>query len=243
MQACRILIVEDESLVAMDMVDMLTRLGYYVLPNAMGYNDAIRIIENDKPDLALVDINLSGTQTGIDLARMLSTKYRIPFIFITSHSDKQTVKEAAATLPSGYLVKPFDSEDLFTSIEVAIAAYANRGGQQQQVSSGLHVDDCVFVKTDKNFVKVKVSDILWLESEHNYMFIVSEKGRYVVRSNFKDFMSNISGERFMQVHKSYIINLDKIESFSHTEIAIKGKEVPLSRNHKDEFLAKINRIV
>jgi DNA-binding LytR/AlgR family response regulator len=243
MDVCKILIVEDESLVAMDMVDMLTRLGYDVLPNAMGYNDAINIIESGNPDLVLVDINLSGTKTGIDLARMLSGKYKIPFIFITSHSDRQTVNEAAATLPSGYLVKPFDAADLFTSIEVAITTYTSRAGQAQQASPELRMDDSVFVKTDKNFVKVKVSDILWLESEHNYMFIVSEKGKHIVRSSFKDFMTNIPGDRFMQVHKSYIINLDKIESFSHTEITIREKEVPLSRNYKDEFFAKMNRIV
>ena len=243
MNTCKILIVEDESLVAMDMVDILTRLGYDVLPSAIGFTDAIAILDNNKPDLALVDINLSGVQTGIDLAQLLSEKYKVPFIFITSHSDKETVNAATATQPSGYLVKPFDSEDLYTSIEMALSSYACRSGRIQQPASGLRIEDSVFVKTDKNFMKVKISDILWLESEHNYMYIVSETGKYIVRSSFKDFMLNIPAERFMQVHKSYIVNIDKIESFSHTDIGIKGKEIPLSRNYKDEFFAKINRIV
>lgn len=243
MEVCKILIVEDESLVAMDMVDMLTRMGYALLPNAMGFNDAVEILETNKPDLVLVDINLSGTKTGIDLARELKDKYKIPFIFVTSHSDKQTVNTASATLPSGYLVKPFDAEDLFTSIEVALANYAARDGQPRNPDAGLKVNDSVFVKTDKNFCKVKIADILWLESEHNYMFIVTEKAKYIVRSSFKDFLENIPNDQFVQVHKSYIVNINKVESFSHSDLVINGKEIPLSRNCKDDFMARINRVL
>lgn len=243
MEVCKILVVEDESLVAMDMVDMLTRMGYELLPNAMGFNDAVAILDEQKPDLVLVDINLSGLKTGIDLAQLLKDKYKIPFIFITSHSDKQTVNTATATLPSGYLVKPFDAEDLFTSIEVALANHASRNGQTKSADAGLRVDDSVFVKTDKNFVKVKITDICWLESEHNYMFIVTEKGKYIVRSSFKDFLESITTDQFTQVHKSYIVNINKVESFSHSDLVINGKEIPLSRNFKDDFLARINRVL
>jgi DNA-binding LytR/AlgR family response regulator len=243
MEVCRILVVEDESLVAMDMVDMLTRMGYELLPNAMGFNDAVTILESQKPDLVLVDINLSGSKTGIDLARLLKDKYKIPFIFITSHSDKQTVNTASATLPSGYLVKPFDSEDLFTSIEIALANHAARSGLAGNADAGLKVNDSIFVKTDKNFIKVKITDICWLESEHNYMFIVTEKGKYIVRSSFKDFLENMPQDQFIQVHKSYIVNINKVESFSHSDLVVNGKEIPLSRNCKDDFLARINRVL
>ena len=243
MDVCKILIVEDESLVAMDMADMLTRLGYEVLPNAMGYNDAVSVLDTKAPDLVLVDINLSGTKTGIDLAQLLHDKYKLPFIFITSHTDKQTVNQAAATLPYGYLVKPFDSGDLFTCIEIALTNYTERNGYAKKNASGLKVDDSIFVKTDKNFIKVKITDILWLESEHNYMFIVCEKGKYIVRSSFKDFLVNIPNDQFFQVHKSYIINMNKVESFSHTDVVINGKEIPLSRNYKDDFFARINKVI
>ncbi len=243
MEVCKILIVEDESLVALDMVDMLSRMGYELLPNAMGFTDAVAILDNQKPDLVLVDINLSGSKTGIDLAQLLKDKYKVPFIFITSHSDKQTVTIASATLPSGYLVKPFDSEDLFTSIEVALANHAAKGGIPRNADTGLKVDDSIFVKTDRNFIKVKIADILWLESEHNYMFIVTEKGKHIVRSSFKDFLENIPNDSFIQVHKSYIVNINKVESFSHSDLVINGKEIPLSRNCKDDFLARINRVL
>lgn len=240
MQGCKILIVEDESLVAMDMVDMLTRMGYRVLPTAMGYTDAVNILETEKPDLVLVDINLSGPRTGIELAQLLAEKYRLPFIFITSHTDKLTVSQAAATHPSGYLVKPFDAEDLYTSIEVALVNFA---ATPRNPESGLLVEDSVFVKTDKNFVRVKVEDICWLESEHNYMFIVSEKGKFIVRTSFRDFLDTIRSDSFVQIHKSYIVNIQKVASFSQTDIVINGKELPLSRNYKEGFMARINRVL
>lgn len=240
MEGCKILIVEDESLVAMDMVDMLTRMGYQLLPTAMGYTDAVNILDTERPDLVLVDINLSGTRTGIELAQQLSEKYKTPFIFITSHTDKATVSQAAATHPSGYLVKPFDAEDLYTSIEVALV---NSSATTRNPESGLLVEDSVFIKTDKHFIKVKVQDILWLESEHNYMFIVSEKGKFIVRTSFRDFLDTIRSENFLQIHKSYVVNMQKVDSFSQTDIVINGKELPLSRNYKEGFMASINRVL
>lgn len=215
-------------------------MGYQVLPTAMGYTDAVTILETEKPDLVLVDINLSGTKTGIELAQQLTEKYRAPFIFITSHTDKHTVSHAAATHPSGYLVKPFDAEDLYTAIEVALVNFA---ATTRNPETGLLVEDSVFVKTDKNFVRVKVQDILWLESEHNYMFIVTEKGKFIVRTSFRDFLDTIRSENFLQIHKSYVVNIQKVDSFSQTDIVINGKELPLSRNYKDGFMASINRVL
>ncbi len=243
MLPCKILVVEDESLVAMDMVDMLTRLGYEVLPHAMGYAEAVSVLEHNLPDLVLVDINLGGEKNGIDLARLLTNQYHIPFIFITSHSDKETVAAATSTTPSGYLIKPFDAGDLYTSVEVALVNNAAKRGTTKNAANGSVVSDSIFVKTDKNFVKVKIADILWLEAEHNYMFIISEKGKHIVRSSFKDFLVNMPGDQFFQVHKSFIVNMHKIESFSHTDVVINGKEIPLSRNVKDDFFAKMNRLV
>lgn len=242
MDRCRILIVEDESLVAMDMADMLTRLGYEPLPGAMDYSEAIKQLDEKHTDLVLVDITLRGTETGIDLARLIRDQYRLPFIFITSHSDKEIVGKAVATQPNGYLMKPFDANDLFTSIEVALANYSGKTGGLNASNEGFLINDSIFVKTDKCFTRVKISDIHWLEAEHNYMSIVSEKGKHMVRSSFKEFLESIPQERFVQVHKSYIVNLDKIDSFSYAEIMIAGKEIPLSRLYKDSFFNRMNKV-
>ncbi len=240
MQQVRIVIVEDESLVAMDMTDMLTRLGYEVLPAAYSYAQAVELLENERPDIVLADIDLGGGKTGIDLAQLIRKKYHLPLVFITSHSDKTTVANAAATQPNGYLVKPFAEEDLFTCIEVALSNFGKTkpAGDEQEFL----INDSLFVKTDTHFVKVAIDEILWLESDHNYLYIVTPKGKHIVRSNFRDFLVNLPEKHFMQIHKSFVINLRKIESLSHTEVVINKTALPLSRNYKDELFDKLKRV-
>ncbi len=224
----------------MDMTEMLKQLGYTVLPAAYSYNEAIDLLEAEKPDLVLADINLGSGKTGIDLAQLVRDRYHIPLIFISSHSDKNTVALAAAAQPNGYLIKPFTEDDLFTSIEVALANFS--GDKNNKPVNGIQVNESLFVKADTHFVKVNVADILWLESDHNYLYIVTEKDKHIVRSNFKDFLVNLPVALFMQVHKSYIVNLKKIDSFSHSEVVIGKHNIPLSRNFKDELFELMKRV-
>lgn len=240
MSEVRILIVEDEALVAMDMAAMLTQIGYEVLDPAYSYEEAVSRMEAEKPDIVLSDINLGSGKSGIDFAQLIRSKYKLPLIFITSYSDKDTVAKAAATQPNGYLIKPFSQQDLFASIEVALASFT--GSKVEQTGPVSIVNDSLFVKTDTHFVKVNVADILWLESDHNYLYLVTEKVKHIVRSSFRDFMANLPVNDFMQVHKSYIVNLKKIESFSHTEIVMNKASIPLSRNFKDELFERLKRV-
>lgn len=242
MQVCRILIVEDESLVAMDMERMLTDLGYDLIPNVNSYHAAIEALNQTKPDLVLLDITLNDTKTGIDLSVLLQQQYKVPFIYVTSHSDKKTIDQALVTKPNGYLLKPFDANDLYTAIEVALSNFTGQSLNQQQ-HAAMVCKDALFIKNDKNYVKVDIDDICWIESEHNYLYIVSQKGKHIIRSNFKDFQQHVPAVKFIQVHKSYMINLNKVDAFSHTDITINGKEIPLSRLYKDDFFACMKRIL
>jgi DNA-binding LytR/AlgR family response regulator len=240
MSNVKILIVEDESLVAMDMADMLTRLGYEVLSPAYSYEEATTRLEEEKPDFVLADINLGGGKTGIDLAHLVRSKYKLPLVFLTSYTDKETVAKAAATQPGGYLIKPFSQDELFASIEVALATFS---GKKTEASEGFNiVNESLFVKTDAHFVKVNVADIQWLESDHNYLYIVTDKGKHIVRSSFREILSSLPAVPFMQIHKSFVVNLHKIDSFSHTEVVISKTAIPLSRNYKEELFEKLKRI-
>ena len=243
MEKCRILVVEDESLVAMDMVDMITRMGYEALPNAMDYKEAILNIEQQLPDLVLLDINLGGSRNGIDLAEILKDKYNIPFIFITAHADKRTVGQAAATLPGGYLIKPFTANDLFVSIEVALVAFAKRNGESNIKRIMVGVTESIIVKTEKTFTKIYITDILWIESRLNYLHIVCEKERFTLRSNFKDFLAKLPVEEFIQVQKSFYVNKSKINSYSNKGLSISGHSIPISRKYKDAFLGRVRAAV
>ncbi len=245
MGSLKILIVEDEALVAMDMSDMLEKLDYTVLQTVDSYEEAVKSLDENKPDLALLDINLEGEKTGIDLATLIRDKYKIPFIYVTSHADKATVDLTKLTKPNGYIVKPFEAEDLYTSIESAISNFSR--GADTAIASGNSnklLSDSLFVKTDRNFVKLKISDILWLQSDGNYLYLFTDKKKTIVRSTFKDFMqNNLPADDFIQIHKSYIINIHKIESFTHDEITVNNTQLPLSRTYKEELLNKLNKVL
>mgnify|MGYP000398023669 CR=1 FL=1 len=120
----RILIVEDEVIIAEDIFLNLERLGYSPLNPAISYNRALKAIEQKNFDFALLDINLGGkSRTGIDVAHHLNKTFPKPFVFLTSYSDSDTLELAKKTSPYGFLVKPFKKEDLHSTIEVAMSNY------------------------------------------------------------------------------------------------------------------------
>lgn len=124
MSSITILIVEDEPIVAEDLRDILTQFGYEVIGVAHRVEQALQKLALQQPDLLLLDVQLDGKLTGIDLAQRINTDYHIPFIFITSFSDQDTVAKVRETYPMGYLVKPFNEQSLFTTLEIALHNFA-----------------------------------------------------------------------------------------------------------------------
>jgi signal transduction histidine kinase len=121
MSAPQILVVEDEHIVALQLRQQLTRLGYDV-PSAVSTGDhALRRIETSRPDLVLMDINLKGKLDGITTASRIPPAYGIPVIYLTAYCEDETVSRASATNPYGYLVKPFSTRELNAMIVIALA--------------------------------------------------------------------------------------------------------------------------
>lgn len=116
----KILIVEDEPAIGLDIMLNLERHGYEVVAIANDADYAFEVLEQERVDLAILDINLEGEKSGIDVAQVIDRDYGIPFIFLTSYSDKNTIAKAAETFPAGYLVKPFRTNDLAPAVRVAL---------------------------------------------------------------------------------------------------------------------------
>lgn len=116
----KILIVEDESIVALHIQNSLKHLGYDILDTASSGEQALKIIEREKPDLTLMDIQLSGKLDGIETAEILFREYQIPVIYLTAFADESTIARAKYTEPYGYLIKPFEEKDLRGTLEMAL---------------------------------------------------------------------------------------------------------------------------
>jgi CheY-like chemotaxis protein len=120
MTDARIFFVEDDEIVAKVIDWRLNKLGYSVCGSAKNGVDAIALINEKEPDLVLLDIELKGSMDGVELGELLSSQTKIPFIYLTAHTDDSILKRAKNTGSKGYVQKPFSDDDLRVAIEMAL---------------------------------------------------------------------------------------------------------------------------
>jgi DNA-binding response OmpR family regulator len=158
-------IVEDDLLIAESITVALTQIGYSTTAIARSYNEALKMIQQEQPDLLLLDIVIDGEKDGIDLAETINKDYCVPFIFLTANSDAKTISRAKQVNPYAYLVKPFNEQDLFTSIEIAISNFnAEQKAEPLNAESVAYLKDVIFIKEGELYHKVEINDILYIES-------------------------------------------------------------------------------
>lgn len=115
-----VLIIEDEPLIARDLKRICLKLGYQVIGIAYDSSQALDMLHSRSYDLVLTDISIKGLQDGIEIGKIIRDKYNKPFIYVTSFADNVTLNRAKETTPNGYVVKPFDEKDIYSSIEIAL---------------------------------------------------------------------------------------------------------------------------
>ncbi len=242
----KILIVEDELIIAEDMRAMLEDLGYEVVGVTADPQEAKRLIAATMPDIAMLDITLGTQQLGLELGRDIVENHKIPFIFCTSHSDKSTIGKAAELHPNGYLIKPFEQKDLFSAIELALANFSHdRSAEEDQTSidEDLIIKDSLFIKEGHLYVKVKIQNIHWLSPDGNYTTIHEEGGKkHLVRMPLKDLHDQLPKDKFFRSHRSFVVNLDSIEAINNQNIYIDSQKIPLGKSYRDELLSQVRKM-
>jgi PAS domain S-box-containing protein len=149
MSKLRILVVEDEKVVAADIEECVKGLGYEVTGTAASGTEALRYAVNGRPDLVLMDIKLKGTLDGIDVAVAISQDLKIPVVYLTAHADAEILERAKKTAPAGYVLKPFDVRTLRTEIEIAFDRHRRERdlieGSQRLATALGSIDEAVIV--------------------------------------------------------------------------------------------------
>ena len=120
MAKAKVLIVEDDIIVATDIQSRLKNLGYSVYEIVSSGEKAVQKIEEHKPDLVLMDIVLKGEMDGIEAAEIIRSRFDIPVVFLTAYADEERFERAKLTIPFGYILKPFQDRDLKITIEMAL---------------------------------------------------------------------------------------------------------------------------
>ena len=238
MSKVKILVVEDEIIIADNICDTLTDLGYETLEPAINFTEAVELIESESPDIAILDIQLSGQKTGIDLARKINEDYNFPFIFLTSNSDTVTLNEAKKVMPPAFLVKPFSKEELYTSIEIALYNFSNKEGEVNEAN--LIIKDAFFIKEKGLFIKINFQDILYLKAAHVYVEIVlKDKTVHVVRGSLNDIITRLNS-KFIRVHRGYIINSYYLQQINHVYLKVNEDNIPIGKTYREKLLKRIN---
>jgi len=242
MDKLKILIVEDELIIAKDLKGIVNLYGHEAVGIASNSVKAHKLLEENEVNLVLLDINIEGDKNGIELADEIKSKYRVPFIFITSFSDDKTLQNAKKTHPYGYLLKPFEDEDVKVAIEMAMSAFNREQEKSQEDFPEFLIKDTIFIKEKNLFKKIQFTDIFFIKADSNYSVIHTLDRKYTLRSTLKDFEGKLPPKTFERVHKSYIVNLDKIEFINSSFVLILDHELPISREVQSKLIQRINKI-
>lgn len=243
----KILIVEDETIVALDLSMRLQKEGYEVVGIASNSDDAIGIFSENKPDLVLMDINIKGKKDGIETAAALKKIQEVPLIFLTAFSQNEYITRAKAVNPSAYLVKPFNNDSLHTSIQIAIHNFAVPGkptepqppveGKEDTTKETLlFFNNYFFVKHNYRFNKFSLDELLFAESDNNYIRLVTTNKKITLRISLQYLADKFNHPALVRVHRGFIVNIRNIDSFNEEEIIIGPHQIPIGRNYKDDFL-------
>jgi PAS domain S-box-containing protein len=385
MSKTKILVVEDENIVAKDIQNTLIRLGYDVPATASSAVIAFDKLDEVKPDLVFLDIRLKGDMDGIQIAERIKTEYDLPVIFLTSYADKNTLDRAKLTQPYGYLIKPFNESDLQSTVEMALynfqqvqqlranknlmanalshsndaiiitdneskisflnpkaaelTGFGNDSAKGKEISSlirfenkekqffsqasfrdllkggsllnlenasitlprdnssfkgtvttspvkdeknhligsafvirqnlpgetaapgkasseatvagagaeseiipfdNLVIQSSFFVKKGSMLVKVYLENVLWIQAMDNYVVIQTNDDQFIVHSTMRDIEMKLPPKKFLRVHRSYIIPIDKINVLDENTVMIGDKTIPIGKSFKDAFMDRLN---
>jgi len=246
MNLLKILIVEDDITISMDLEEQLVEYGYLITATTRNSDKAILEFKRQLPDLVFLDINLKGSKLdGIEIAEALNTIHQVPIIFLTSYSDDTTRERVKKVNPAYYLIKPCSSAQLKVSIGFALANFSQKVipsidhslQSNPAPANFLKGDkDHFFVKHVKQYIRINIDDILWVKADGSAVEIVTEKEKIVSYAGMKGFMKQIASPKLVRVHRSYIVNLSKVTAFDDITLYIsynnEQAEIPVGKTYR-----------
>lgn len=222
MKTLQIYIVEDEPLIVVNIKMALQKQGIQVAGSSPNYVEAKQGIERTRPHLVLLDIQLEDAKDGIDLALWLE-KAGVPYLYLTSQTDPNTLDRVKETQPLGYIVKPFTEAGLLSNIELAWHKILANS------------EDAITIKSEGRSYRLNQGTILYLKAFDNYCYLVTASKEYLVPHTLKKMAHQLNPEHFAQVHRSYWVNLPHVTSITSEAVFIGANKIPLSYSRKEEI--------
>jgi DNA-binding LytR/AlgR family response regulator len=243
MTPLKIGIVEDDLIIAQSIGELLQQSGYDVTRPAKRYSEAISMIEEERPDLLLLDVKILGAMDGVEVGRTVRKAFNIPFIFLTANTDFETISRAKEVMPAAFLAKPITKAQLYAAIEIAMAntSFSGKASSGDDNAQQIENSPALFVKDGYSYRKVDEDEIIYAESELNYVIIHLVGGKSAtVRTTITDFESSLSPERCMRVHRGYIVRCNKVASLEGNALVVGGYSIPIGKSYREQVLRRLN---
>lgn len=225
MEALNILIIEDEMLGALNCRHILEDAGHRVTGIVRNLPEAKSSLARSLPDFALVDIRL-GNEDGIEVISELLKIHTMPFLYLTAHSERQTLERALQTYPAGYLLKPFEKRDLLVQLEVC---WMNHNVQSRP-GKGENDTSFVFLPVNKGYDRVEKNDILFAEADGSYvrLYTAGEVSPRLLTMNLGYLSGFLTDDNFYRISRSLLINLDHLKRMEKSAIYLNSYSGPIS---------------
>ncbi len=231
----RCMIVDDEPLAVQALETLLARLDYIEIVGAC--EDALKafhVLRETPVDLLFLDIEMPGL-TGVDFLRSL--KHPPTVIFVTAY--REYALDAFELDVVDYLLKPVSFDRLLQALE----RYYSRTRSVQTpipISAASEPAEVVDVKSDKKIIRVPVNEILYIEGMKDYLKIVTRRDPVVSKMTLKEMQEKLPREKFLRIHRSFIVNISRIRSYSSSSIDIDTHELPIGRIYKAAVMGALN---
>jgi DNA-binding LytR/AlgR family response regulator len=236
------LVVEDDPVIAADLVWLLKDFGYSPFPAVESADEARLLFENVRPDIVLMDVSIEGGVDGIDLAREIQERWDVPIVFLTAHHDRRTMDRIKAIRASAYLVKPLQGHSLQAALELALYNHSHRQltSSESEEFQPLQGQE-FFIKVKNQLRKFHVDDMICMEAADNYAFIHTRTEKHLINHTLKELEEKLP-HSFVRVHRSFIVNMNAVDGIEEDVVLVGKLHLPLGKTYRDEFMQRIRTL-
>ena len=230
----QVLIVEDEPIIADDIAICMDQMGHEVTDICDTADQALAALNQHTIDLVLLDIKIKGDRDGVQLAQCIKQKTNIPFIYISSLYDKTTISRVKNTHPSGYIIKPFKDEDIKVAVDMALVK-TNMKPVNESDTGQIEL----FIREKNSIVPLDLNEVFYIEASDNYSIFHFEGKHHVVSQTLKLIEQTLTSQGYCRIHKTFLVNLRKIDRIEHSVVFINGRPLPIGKAYKKSFIGRL----
>lgn len=232
MEKVKVLIVEDQSLIADQIALALSKNNVEVTSICKTGEDAVHKFDEFNPDLVLMDIQLAGPLDGIETGEIMKSKRDVPIIILSEFTDRKTVDRSKKIIPENYISKPFQELDLIRAIDLAIHKHNLYMNEQDSVQKS------ILLKEGHRYIKIFYDDVILIKADRSYCHLYTEKASFTFSKSMNTIASQLNHPSLLRVHRSFMVNVTKISSVEGNMIKLGSHQAELSRGQRESFLTK-----